>query len=366
MQSRSPKMREAAGLPSKSQDTEKTLRAAPVPTWTQGAARTWARGLQEGSSGGQGWLGLCVLLPSLLLPLSYSCSCPIPVSILPPSSSCPRSCPCPCPIRVLTPVLSLSRSFSAPLPASAPVPVLVPSQPQPLPGSSYRPGSGPVHPLAPPPPARPQPVPLLLQAVPELRQGQRGQLLLRHGASWQRLHGGQRREERAGRLAELPTAVDRFRLFLCLLAPTGFSRSHSFCRVEVFTNPSRGNAPRPVLREPAPRQHAPTAAVQSPGGSAPALGRACARGTDTALALLPSAYAPTRTQERTGRFPSLVTAPTLQAAPRPSGARGCGLARGRAERGAVRDSLGRRPSRPPSALTGGSAAIPAGDGPGRA
>lgn len=298
-------------------------------------------------------------IPAPVQFLSPSCPCP---PVLTTSSSCPRSCPCPCPIRVLTPVLSLSRSFSAPLPASAPVPVLVPSQPQPLPGSSYHP----VHPLAPPPPARPEPVPLLLQAVPELRQGQRGQLLLRHGASWQRPHGGQRREERAGRLAELPTAVDRFRLFLCLLAPTGFSRSHSFCRVEVFTNPSRGNAPRPVLREPAPRQHAPTAAVQSPGGSAPALGRACARGTDTALALLPSAYAPTRTQERTGRFPSLVTAPTLQAAPRPSGARGCGLARGRAERGAVRDSLGRRPSRPPSALTGGSAAIPAGDGPGRA
>lgn len=208
---------------------------------------------QEGSSGGWGWLGLRVLPLSLLLPQSYSCPCPIPVSILPRPScaapvlvlpktlSLPVSHPCPYPRLISAPVLlcpspclcpSLFLSCPSPSPCLAPLIAQAPAPRIPSPRRPFRPRV-----RRPLPPARPLPVPLLLQAVPELRQGQRGQLLLRHGASWQRRHGvggGDRGRGGQGRLAELPTAIDRFLLFLCLLAPRGFSRSHSFCRPEVL------------------------------------------------------------------------------------------------------------------------------------
>ena len=240
-----PKIRRTAGLPSTSQDTEKTLRAAPAQTQTPGAARAWDRRDPRVAGGGSASVSCpcpCSCPSPIPVPVQFlSPSCPVhPVLLL--SLSCPRPCPCPCPILVPTPVLSLPRSFFAPLPASAPpcscpVPApLIAQAPAPRIPSPRRPFRPRVR--RPLPPARPLPVPLLLQAVPELRQGQRGQLLLRHGASWQRGHGvgggGDRGRGGQGRLAELPTAIDRFLLFLCLLAPRGFSRSHSFCRPEVL------------------------------------------------------------------------------------------------------------------------------------
>lgn len=131
MQSRSPKMREAAGLPSKSQDTEKTLRAAPVPTWTQGAARTWARGLQEGSSGGQGGLA------SVSCSHPCSCLCPIPAPVQFLSPFCPRPRPAHDPVPALVPSVSLPLSYLCPgpsLPLSLPLPLsLFLSRPSPSP-----------------------------------------------------------------------------------------------------------------------------------------------------------------------------------------------------------------------------------------
>lgn len=153
-----PKIRRTAGLPSTSQDTEKTLRAAPAQTQTPGAARAWDRRDPRVAGGGSA---------SVSCPCPCSCPSPIPVPVqfLSPSCpfhpvlllslSCPRPCPCPCPILVPTPVLSLPRSFFAPLPASAPpcsCPVPAPalarphSSPRPRPRASPRPvaPSGPV------------------------------------------------------------------------------------------------------------------------------------------------------------------------------------------------------------------------------
>lgn len=148
MQSRSPKMREAAGLPSKSQDTEKTLRAAPVPTWTQGAARTWARGLQEGgSSGGQGlaWPLCPAPIPTpasvLFLLLSNSCLRSAPVLVLPTILSLPLSHPCPYPCLISVPVLLCPSPCLCPCPCSRPVPAPAPARLQLPPRASSRPAA---------------------------------------------------------------------------------------------------------------------------------------------------------------------------------------------------------------------------------
>lgn len=245
-----PKIRRTAGLPSTSQDTEKTLRAAPAQTQTPGAARAWDRRDPRVAGGGSASVSCpcpCSCPSPIPVPVQFlSPSCPVhPVLLLslllPKTLSLPVSHPCPYPRLISAPVLlcpspclcpSLFLSCPSPSPCPAPLIAQAPAPRIPSPRRPFRPRV-----RRPLPPARPLPVPLLLQAVPELRQGQRGQLLLRHGASWQRRHGvggGDRGRGGQGRLAELPTAIDRFLLFLCLLAPRGFSRSHSFCRPEVL------------------------------------------------------------------------------------------------------------------------------------
>lgn len=241
---------------------------------------------QEGSSGGWGWLGLRVLPLSLLLPQSYSCPCPIPVSILPRPScaapvlvlpktlSLPVSHPCPYPRLISAPVLlcpspclcpSLFLSCPSPSPCPAPLIAQAPAPRIPSPRRPFRPRV-----RRPLPPARPLPVPLLLQAVPELRQGQRGQLLLRHGASWQRRHGvggGGQREGRAG-TARGASNGHRSVSFVSLLAGAQGLLSFPFIlQTGGFTNPSRGNALRPVLCEPAPRQRPLSSRVTLPGSA---------------------------------------------------------------------------------------------------
>lgn len=238
---------------------------------------------QEGSSGGWGWLGLCVL--PLSLPQSYSCPCPIPVSILPRPScsapvlvlpttlSLPAPHPCPYPRLISAPVLlcpspclcpSLFLSCPSPSPCPAPLIAQAPAPRIPSPRRPFRPRV-----RRPLPPARPLPVPLLLQAVPELRQGQRGQLLLRHGASWQRRHGvgGGQREGRAG-TARGASNGHRSVSFVSLLAGAQGLLSFPFIlQTGGFTNPSRGNALRPVLCEPAPRQRPLSSRVTLPGSA---------------------------------------------------------------------------------------------------
>lgn len=245
-----PKIRRTAGLPSTSQDTEKTLRAAPAQTQTPGAARAWDRRDPRVAGGGSASVSCpcpCSCPSPIPVPVQFlSPSCPVhPVLLL--SLSCPRPCPCPCPILVPTPVLSLPRSFFAPLPASAPpfsCPVPAPALARPYSSPRPRPRASP-RPVAPSGPVSagrcPRPGPCRYRFCSRRsRSCGRGSAasscsaMARPGNGGTGWGGGDRGRGGQGRLAELPTAIDRFLLFLCLLAPRGFSRSHSFCRPEVL------------------------------------------------------------------------------------------------------------------------------------
>lgn len=278
-----PKIRRTAGLPSTSQDTEKTLRAAPAQTQTPGAARAWDRRDPRVAGGGSASVSCpcpCSCPSPIPVPVQFlSPSCPVhPVLLLslllPKTLSLPVSHPCPYPRLISAPVLlcpspCLCPSLFLSCPSPSPCPALLIAQaPAPRIPSPRRPFRPRVR--RPLPPARPLPVPLLLQAVPELRQGQRGQLLLRHGASWQRRHGvggGGQREGRAG-TARGASNGHRSVSFVSLLAGAQGLLSFPFIlQTGGFTNPSRGNALRPVLCEPAPRQRPLSSRVTLPGSA---------------------------------------------------------------------------------------------------
>lgn len=278
-----PKIRRTAGLPSTSQDTEKTLRAAPAQTQTPGAARAWDRRDPRVAGGGSA---------SVSCPCPCSCPSPIPVPVqfLSPSCpfhpvlllslSCPRPCPCPCPILVPTPVLSLPRSFFAPLPASAPpcsCPVPAPalarphSSPRPRPRASPRP----VAPSGPVSAGRcPRPGPCRYRFCSRRsRSCGRGSAasscsaMARPGNGGTGWGGGGQREGRAG-TARGASNGHRSVSFVSLLAGAQGLLSFPFIlQTGGFTNPSRGNALRPVLCEPAPRQRPLSSRVTLPGSA---------------------------------------------------------------------------------------------------